>query len=154
MLGDVGEPQLVDGGGGELVPLAALVVGHDAQVVVDRRAGPLAVLAALLAERAPPALLGADPPCGPLGHRLTSFTCFVDQEAVAELRVVPVSSEQGACAVGLLELGIGDRVDEPAVVGLASDLEHPARHRDGDPVFGQLADERVHHFPGRFACER
>ena len=52
------------------------------------------------------------------------------------------------------QFGIGDRLGEPAVVGLASDLEHPARHRDGDPVLGQLADERVHHFPGRFACDR
>ena len=43
---------------------------------------------------------------------------------------------------------------EPPVVGLAGELEDPARHRDGDPVGGQLADERVHHFPGRFACDR
>ena len=33
-------------------------------------------------------------------------------------------------------------------------LENPARHRDGDPVVGQLADEREHHFPGRFAWDR
>ena len=46
--------------------------------------------------------------------------------------------------VGLLQLGVGDRTLEPAVVGLTRDLEHPARHRNGDPVHGQLADERVH----------
>lgn len=28
----------------------------------------------------------------------------------------------------------GDRVGQPAVVGLASDLQHPARHRDGNPA--------------------
>ena len=60
VFGDVGQPQLVWRLGGE--------VALD-QVVVDRRTG-LAVLAALLAERAPPAVAGADPPCGPLGHRL------------------------------------------------------------------------------------
>src|SRR4051794_32985381 len=48
---------------------------------------------------------------------------------------------------------LGD-VGEPAVVGLAGDIEDPARHRDGDPVGGELTDERVHPFPGRFACDR
>lgn len=89
------------------MPLPTLVVGHDAQVVVGRRAGPLAVLAPLLAARAPPALLGADSPCGPLGRGLTGFTRFVDPEAVAELRAVPVRSEQEVGAVGLLEFGVG-----------------------------------------------
>ncbi len=62
--------------------------------------------------------------------------------------------EQSVGAVCLLELGGGDGLGEPAVVGLVSDLEHPVRHRDGDPVAGELADERVHHFPGRCAWER
>ena len=79
---------------------------------------------------------------------------LVGQEPVAELWVVAVSVEQGVGPVGLLELGGGDRAGQPAVVGLASDLEHPARHRDGDPVSGQLAHERVEPFPGRFACDR
>jgi hypothetical protein len=39
-------------------------------------------------------------------------------------------------------------------VGLAGDLEDPARHRDGDPVTGKLTDERVHHFGGRFVWDR
>jgi hypothetical protein len=121
-----------------------VLVDHGAQVVVDRRSGLLRFAALGLAERRPPAQLRADPPRGPLGHDLASLACFVDQEAVAELRVVAVGVEQGVRAVGLDQLGLSDRLCEPAVVGLASDLEHPARHRDGDPVFGQLADERVH----------
>ncbi len=46
----------------------------------------------------------------------------------------------------------------PPVVGLAGQPEHPARHRHRHPLRGsgggQLADERVHHFDGRFACDR
>lgn len=58
VLGDVGEPQLVRTGGGEVTA---------DQVVVHRRAG-LAALAALLAEHAPPAVVPADPPCSPVRH--------------------------------------------------------------------------------------
>ena len=62
--------------------------------------------------------------------------------------------EDGVGQVGLVEFAGADRGGEPAVVGLAGELEDPARHRDGDPVDGELTDERVHHFPGRFACDR
>ncbi len=40
------------------------------------------------------------------------------------------------------------------VVGRAGELQDPARHREGDPVSGQLTHVRVEPFPGRFACER
>ncbi len=69
---------------------------------------------------------------------------FVEQEPVADLGVIAVGVEQRILTGGRDKFGVGDRVREPAVVGLASDLEDPARHRDGDPVDGQLADERVH----------
>ncbi|WP_161628463.1 hypothetical protein [Rhodococcus ruber] len=49
-----------------------------------------------------------------------------------------VGVEQGVRPVRLLELGVGDRVLEPSVVGLEGELEDPARHRDGDPVRGEL----------------
>lgn len=49
VLGDVRNQQPVRRIGSELVPGAALAVGHRAQVIVDRRAGFL-VLAALLFE--------------------------------------------------------------------------------------------------------
>jgi hypothetical protein len=53
-----------------------------------------------------------------------------------------------------VELEVADRGGTPPVVGLAGDVEDPARHRDGDPVVGELTDERVDQFPGRFACDR
>ena len=97
----------------------------------------------------------ADPPRGPVGHRLALLAGLVGQEPVAELRVVAVGVEQRVRPVRRHPLGVGDRLGQPAVVRLPGDLEHPTRHRDGDPVDGQLADERVHHFrPGRFACDR
>jgi len=40
--------------------------------------------------------------------------------------------------VGLGDLGVGHWVGPPAVVGLAGELEYPARHRDGNPVGGEL----------------
>src|SRR5690625_388171 len=54
VLGDVGQPQFVDVIGGE--------VALD-EVVVDRRAGALSVLGALLSEYGPPLVVPADPPC-------------------------------------------------------------------------------------------
>jgi hypothetical protein len=79
---------------------------------------------------------------------------FVGQQPVAELGVVVVGVEQRVGEVGLGQLTRADGSEEPAVVGLAGEVEDPARHRDGDPVDGELTDERVHHFPGRFACDR
>ena len=82
-------------------------------------------------------VLGTDPPGGALGHRFTDIAGFLDQVAVTELRVLVVGVEQGVGAVGLDDLGIGNRVGPPAVVGLTGELEYPARHRHGDPVGGE-----------------
>src|SRR4051794_6751847 len=79
---------------------------------------------------------------------------LVGQEPVTELRVVAVGVEQGIRPVRHDQFGIGDRAGTLPVVGLPSDVEYPARHRDGDTVGGQLAHERVEPFPGRFACDR
>jgi hypothetical protein len=65
-----------------------------------------------------------------------------------------VGVEQCIGAVGLDEFSVGDGVGSPAVLGLAGELEYPARHRDGDPVGGELIHERVEPFPGRLACDR
>jgi hypothetical protein len=62
--------------------------------------------------------------------------------------------EQGVGALGLDDLGVGDGVSAPAVIGLAGELEYPARHRHGDPVGGELTYERIDPFPGRLACDR
>jgi hypothetical protein len=142
---NVGQPQLIWRIGGE-IPAD--------QIVMDRWAD-LAILAALaLAERTPPTVVRADPPRGPLGHRLPGIAGFGDQEAVAKLRVIAVGVEQSVGSVGGGQLGVGDRVGQPAVVGLAGELEHPARHRHGDPVGGELFHERVKPFPGRFDCDK
>ncbi|WP_453083034.1 NucA/NucB deoxyribonuclease domain-containing protein [Streptomyces naganishii] len=57
-------------------------------------------------------------------------------------------------AIRLLQHGVGNRLVQPAVVGLSGELQHPARHRDGHPVHGQLLYERVDPLPGRCACDR
>lgn len=43
---------------------------------------------------------------------------------------------------------------QPAVVGLAGELEYPAHHRHGDSVGGEPFHERVKPFPGRFDCDK
>jgi hypothetical protein len=62
--------------------------------------------------------------------------------------------EEGVGAIRLRQLCIGNRVPDPAIVGLAGELENPARHRDGNPISGELLHERVEPFPGRCACDR
>src|SRR5215217_1550020 len=62
--------------------------------------------------------------------------------------------EQRVDPIGLGDLGIGHRVGPPPVVGLANELEYPARHRDGNPVSSELAYERVEPFPGRLDCDK
>lgn len=55
----------------------------------------------------------------------SGFSCvpgdpgFVDEEPVAELRVVAVSIEQRIRTMGRSKIGVGDRTGKPAVVGLA-----------------------------------
>src|SRR5690606_29847312 len=58
---------------------------------------------------------------------------------------------QGVREIRLLQLTVTHGVGEPSVVRLASKLEDPARHRDGDTVSSKFTDERVAHFPGRCA---
>ncbi|MEL5956870.1 hypothetical protein AADR41_19200 [Streptomyces sp. CLV115] len=62
-----------------------------------------------LSEGTPPAVVPADPPGGPLGHRLTGGPGLVKKEAVAELGIVAMRVEQGVGPVCLGELRIGDR---------------------------------------------
>jgi hypothetical protein len=79
---------------------------------------------------------------------------FIGEKPVTELGVVVVGVEEGVGQMGLGQFAGGDRVFEPPVVGLAGELEYPARHRHGDPVGGELFHERVEPFPGRFACDK
>lgn len=123
------------------------------EVVVDRRAGLLDP-AASLPEDAPPTVVPADPPRGPARHHGPRAAGLIRKEAVAELRVLPVGVIQRVGTMGFFEHGFGDRVVEPAVVGLSGELQDPARDRDGNPVGGQLLHERVDPFPGRCAWER
>jgi hypothetical protein len=144
VFGDVGEPQPVGAIRGEVTA---------DQVVMHRRAG-LLLSAALLAEHAPPVVVPADPPRGPVGHAGSRAAGLVGQEPLAELRILSVRVEQRVRACGPLELGIGHGTFEPAVVGLAGEFQDPARDRDGDSARGQFFHERVDPFPGRCACER
>jgi hypothetical protein len=144
MLSNIGQPQLIWFLGGE-IPLD--------QIVMHRRSD-LAVLAALLTEHTPPAVVRADPPRGPLSHRLTGDPRLLDQVPIPELRVIGMGVEQRVSPIRLDAFGVDDRRGPPPVIRLAGELEYPPRHRHGDPVGSELIHERVEPFPGRLACDR
>ena len=92
VFGNVAEPQPVGLLGGE-------VVLH--QIVVDRRAD-LAVLAALLAEHAPPAVVSRRSAIRFVGHRFTGVrACSSTKKSVAELGSSRWSSNSALARVGL-----------------------------------------------------
>jgi len=117
-------------------------------------AGPPAPAALGFPERAEPAVGRRDPPRGSIRHRLTDFRCLVGERPVPELGVVAVSVEQCVRAIRPNHLAGRDGVSPPTVVGLAGELQYPARHRHGYPRDGELTHERVEPFPGRFACDK
>ena len=139
VLGDVSEPQHVRRVGGE-VPAHKIVMRWCAGLGSLPRAG--------LTEARPPLVVSAQPPHRPVRGLHASEADLIGEEPIAELWIVAMGVED---RVG--ELALGHGYIEPAVVLLTAQLEDPARHRDGDPVAGQLADEREHHFPGRFAWD-
>ena len=68
------------------------------------------------------------------------------EEPIPEGRVIDMSVMQSVDPVRLGPLRVTDRILTPPVVGLTGELENPTRDRDGNPILGQLAHERVHHF--------
>ena len=119
VFGDVGQPQLVDGRGTELVPNPPIGIGNDTQVVVNRWAGLLPILGPGLAEGRDPGVIRAQPPRGPCCHRIPGSLGLISQVPVPELRIVGMGVEQGVGPISLIYLGFGDRGGQPSVVGLA-----------------------------------
>ncbi len=149
VLGDVGQPH----------PVRCVGAEDALHVVIEHRR------ASLLAFPAPAALRGReDPslraqlPCRPAAHPPPSPPRFVSEVSVAERRIVVMCVVQRVDPIRAEHVGIPDRGVAPPIVGLASELQNPARHRDGDAVRGELRYERVRHFgepPSfRFACDR
>ena len=88
-----------------------------------------------------------------MGWPLASAFRF-SEVPVSELRVITVGIKEGVGPIRLGDIGFGNRCFQPPVVGLAGELQNPARHRNGDSVGGELSHERVEPFDGRFACDR
>ena len=136
MLGDVREPQLVRCRRGE-------VPAH--QVVMGWGAGLRALPSLGFAEARPPAVVAADPPHHPIRHLgVAAVADLIGQEPIPELGIIAVRVEDRVRQPGLVELAVGEGRVQPPVVGGASKLEYPTRHRHGDPIGGELAHERVH----------
>ena len=138
VLGDVGQPEPVRGGGGEL----ALD-----EVVVHGRSGRLtATPSALLGRGGPDPLLGAQPPDPPFADDQAVALELVGQEPVAELRIIGVGVEQHVDDVRVVPVPVGDGLGEPGVVGLRAEANNPAGQPHGDALGGQVTDQRVGHF--------
>jgi hypothetical protein len=132
VLGDVGEPDLIRGGGGELVPDPAPLVDHGQQVVVDRSPG--------LAGLAPTAVVGgedprdrAQSPHPVLRGGDAGIGQLVGQEPVAEGGVVLMDLVQDVDRMRVVPVPLGHRVLQPLAVTLGRELQRPARHRDRHP---------------------
>lgn len=157
VFGDVGQPDLVRGRGGEVMAGPSLFVQNLEEIVVNRRARPagLALLPGM-------ASLNATDPAKPVDPVLRTDDPFVFElirkEPVAERGVVFVEVDQLVDQVSVINITPADRLFEPFVITLGREPKDPARHRDRHPDSGtgrsHLTDERVDHFPGRFAWER
>jgi hypothetical protein len=124
------------------------------QIVMGGRAGLESLAGAGLDEHRLPGVVTTDPPPRAITHSMAASAGFIGEEPVAELEIVAMGVEHDVRHVGLVEFDIGDRVGGPALVRLAREIEDPARQRGGNPISGQLADERAHHFSGRFTYRR
>ena len=128
------------------------------EVIEHRRARLLALAASAALRSRDRANLRRQRPRGPATHPQPSPAGEVRQLPIAERRIIDMAVEQHVHAASAQPFSVSDRVALPPVVGLTGELENPARHRDGHPVIGELAHERVDHFgepPSfRFACDR
>jgi hypothetical protein len=67
---------------------------------------------------------------------------LVEGSTIAAVDASPIAEGSGTTVIDGV-FSVGDRVGQPAVVGLAGELEYPARLRHGNPVGGELLHERV-----------
>lgn len=149
VLRDVGEPE----------PVRRISAEHPLDMVVEHgRPGLLALPASPPLRRGEDPSLRAQLPRRPPAHPPPRSTSFVGEVSVAERRVSMVRVMQRVDPIRAEHIGVPDRVVSPPVVGLAGELEDPARHRHGNPRVGELRYERVRHFGEpprrRFACDR
>ena len=68
-----------------------------------------------------------------------------------KLGAVTVGVKERICAVNSGPFRTRNGRVQPPVAGLASERQYPTRHRDVDPVSGELCHERVEPFPGKCA---
>jgi IS30 family transposase len=61
---------------------------------------------------------------------------LVGDEPVAERRIVVMDVDRGVDQMRVVPVPLADRSGQPGVVRLLGELQHPAGHRDGDPVGG------------------
>lgn len=71
---------------------------------------------------------------------------LIRDEPVAELRVFRVDVVGGVDQMRVVPVSGRHRRAPSGVICGLGEAEHPARHRDRDPLAGEVADQGIHHF--------
>jgi hypothetical protein len=91
-------------------------------------------------------MLGAQPPDPSLAHAVAGPLELVGDEPIPELGVVLVHVSDEVHQAGVVQVALTDRVGLPLVEGLRTEAEHPAGQPHGEPLGGQVTDQRELHF--------
>jgi len=70
----------------------------------------------------------------------------IGDESVSQRRIVAVRIDRCVAQVRVRPVAIGRQVGTPPIEGLLREAQHPAGHRDRDPIVGEFEDQRVDHF--------
>lgn len=142
MLGDFGEPGLIQGHG--LEPALNVVVMH-------HWPGDLEAAAALDDHRQHTVLPTQPLHPVPVPPQALSQSEFIVDEAVSERRIIGMHVDHGIGQVGVVPVSLADRVCPLRIerlLGEPQDLAGPS-HRD--PLSGQIDHQGIHHF-GSVPC--
>ena len=104
------------------------------------------VQATLFRVQRPEPLLGAQPPDAPPQRGDASFGFdLVGDEPIPDRWFVSVRIDRSVRKVGVVSVALRYGVCSPFEERLLAEAQHPAGHRDWDPIGGKVKDQREHH---------
>ena len=102
----------------------------------------------------PQPLLGTQPLHAPFRRSAASSGFdLVRDEPIPKPGIIAVQIERGVGEVGVFPVALRDGVCSPLAEGLLDKTQHPAGHRDWNPIGSKVKDQREHYF-GSDACDR
>jgi hypothetical protein len=88
----------------------------------------------------------AESPHPPFAAALATVLELIGDQPIAELGIIGVHVNDHVGGVRVRPVAIRDRLGLPLVERLGGETEHPAGHRHGEPLDGQVTDQRELHF--------